>query len=120
MNNWWETDPDVQRLEPPRFQAVAYYRHSAQDRQENSIPLQQEQVREWAADVRTRMSVEALSVEDAQAVYENARRYLKVQMHRPRFPGVILSRAVEAAIKGLHYERVMEAVLEGPESNSRS
>ena len=48
MNNWWETDPDVQRIEPPRFRAVAYYRHSAQDRQENSIPLQQEQVREWA------------------------------------------------------------------------
>ena len=28
--------------------AVAYYRHSAQDRQENSIPIQQDQVREWA------------------------------------------------------------------------
>jgi DNA invertase Pin-like site-specific DNA recombinase len=28
---------------------VAYYRHSAQDRQENSIPIQQDQVREWAA-----------------------------------------------------------------------
>jgi DNA invertase Pin-like site-specific DNA recombinase len=27
---------------------VAYYRHSAQDRQENSIPLQREQVRQWA------------------------------------------------------------------------
>ena len=27
---------------------MAYYRHSAQDRQENSIPLQREQVREWA------------------------------------------------------------------------
>jgi DNA invertase Pin-like site-specific DNA recombinase len=27
---------------------VAYYRHSAQDRQENSIPIQQDQVRGWA------------------------------------------------------------------------
>jgi hypothetical protein len=27
---------------------VAYYRHSAQDRQENSIPIQRDQVREWA------------------------------------------------------------------------
>ena len=27
---------------------MAYYRHSAQDRQENSIPLQRDQVREWA------------------------------------------------------------------------
>ena len=48
MTDWWEIDPDVQRLEPPKVKAVAYYRHSAQDRQENSIPLQQEQVREWA------------------------------------------------------------------------
>jgi hypothetical protein len=48
ITNWWEKDPDVQRIEPPRFQAVAYYRHSAHNRQENSIPLQQEQVREWA------------------------------------------------------------------------
>ena len=27
---------------------MAYYRHSAQDRQENSIPIQRDQVREWA------------------------------------------------------------------------
>ncbi len=27
---------------------VAYYRHSAQDHQENSIPIQRDQVREWA------------------------------------------------------------------------
>lgn len=31
-------------------QAVAYYRHSAQDRQENSIPIQREQVRQFAAE----------------------------------------------------------------------
>jgi hypothetical protein len=35
-------------------------------------------------------------------------------MHRHRFPGVALSRAVEAAIKGLHYDRVMNAVVEPP------
>ena len=33
---------------PARPQAVAYYRHSAQDRQENSIPIQQDQVRQFA------------------------------------------------------------------------
>jgi DNA invertase Pin-like site-specific DNA recombinase len=44
---WWEIPPaDV----PPAAEsrAVGYYRHSAQDRQENSIPIQQDQVREWA------------------------------------------------------------------------
>ena len=34
--------------QPDRPRAVAYYRHSAQDRQENSIPIQQGQVHEWA------------------------------------------------------------------------
>lgn len=45
MSHSWEisNEPTVVR---PR--AVAYYRHSAQDRQENSIPIQREQVRKWA------------------------------------------------------------------------
>jgi radical SAM superfamily enzyme YgiQ (UPF0313 family) len=72
-----------------------------------------ELLREWVEDVRARLRVEALSPEDARVVYENARRYLKVQMRRHRFPGVVLARAIEAAIKGLHYERVMNAVVEG-------
>jgi len=48
MKNWWERqDKSVQK---PKFawRAVAYYRHSAQDRQENSIAIQQDQVRPWA------------------------------------------------------------------------
>ncbi|MCO8122606.1 recombinase family protein [Stieleria sp. TO1_6] len=47
LDNWWEIgvpDPDS----PALVRAVAYYRHSAQDRQENSIPIQQDQVRQWA------------------------------------------------------------------------
>ena len=47
MTHWWEIGtPDPNAV--PKFRAVAYYRHSAQDRQENSIPIQQEQVRDWA------------------------------------------------------------------------
>ena len=47
MDHWWEIDlPDA--LAPALVRAVAYYRHSAQDRQENSIPIQQDQVRAWA------------------------------------------------------------------------
>lgn len=47
MVRWWEVGlPDAQM--PPLIRAVAYYRHSAQDRQENSIPIQQDQVRAWA------------------------------------------------------------------------
>jgi DNA invertase Pin-like site-specific DNA recombinase len=46
MKQSWEVeaaDPNA----APKIRAVAYYRHSAQDRQENSIPIQQEQIREW-------------------------------------------------------------------------
>ena len=48
MSHWWEIGTDDQVAAPPRVRAVAYYRHSAQDRQENSIPLQRDQVSEWA------------------------------------------------------------------------
>ena len=47
MKHWWESAAPPEP-EPERPKAVAYYRHSAQDRQENSIPIQQDQVREWA------------------------------------------------------------------------
>ena len=43
---WWEIP--AEQPADIRLRAVAYYRHSAQDRQENSIPIQREQVREWA------------------------------------------------------------------------
>lgn len=48
MANWWETDSVSGGGVLPAARGVAYYRHSAQDRQENSIPIQQDQVREWA------------------------------------------------------------------------
>ena len=47
-NRWWEQDSTPAAAPIARPRAVAYYRHSAQDRQENSVSLQQEQVREWA------------------------------------------------------------------------
>ncbi|MCA9234228.1 MAG: recombinase family protein [Planctomycetales bacterium] len=48
MTNWWEVNEAAGANSPAAIRAVAYYRHSAQDRQENSIPIQQDQVREWA------------------------------------------------------------------------
>ncbi len=48
MTHWWEIATADQAGKPVRSPAVAYYRHSAQDRQENSNPIQREQVREWA------------------------------------------------------------------------
>ena len=45
MSHWWEINTGPTVIRP---KAVTYYRHSAQDRQENSIPIQREQVRQWA------------------------------------------------------------------------
>ena len=45
---WWVRDKPSAAPPVPRLRAVAYYRHSAQDRQENSVAIQQEQVNEWA------------------------------------------------------------------------
>lgn len=46
MDAWWSSGKE--KPEPaPRACAVAYYRHSAADRQENSVPIQQELVGKW-------------------------------------------------------------------------
>lgn len=50
MTPWWEITTAGQPIDSSAQRAVAYYRHSAQDRQENSIPIQQDQVRAWAAE----------------------------------------------------------------------
>lgn len=42
---WWDA-PD--EGDAGKARAVAYYRHSAQDKQKNSVELQREQVRAWA------------------------------------------------------------------------
>lgn len=42
---WWNESPAP---ETTGIRAVAYYRHSAQDKQKNSVEIQQDQVRAWA------------------------------------------------------------------------
>lgn len=47
---WWAHPvPDVP-VPVAQVCAIAYYRHSAQDRQENSVAIQQDQVQQWARD----------------------------------------------------------------------
>ena len=47
QRSWWVKEPPPP---PPasRLRGVAYYRHSAKDRQENSVAIQQELVQKWA------------------------------------------------------------------------
>jgi DNA invertase Pin-like site-specific DNA recombinase len=46
---WWMKEPPAAAA-VPRFRAVAYYRHSARDRQENSVAIQQELVQKFAGE----------------------------------------------------------------------
>jgi hypothetical protein len=50
MAMWWEHSARPAEPKKPALRAVAYYRHSAQDRQENSVSIQQEQVRLFVHD----------------------------------------------------------------------
>jgi DNA invertase Pin-like site-specific DNA recombinase len=45
---WWVKEKPAALPAAPRFRGVAYYRHSARDRQENSVSIQQELVQKWA------------------------------------------------------------------------
>ena len=45
---WWETADSKTKIVRPLRRGVAYYRHSAKDRQENSVAIQQELVQKWA------------------------------------------------------------------------
>lgn len=45
---WWVPEEKPEHTHVRRLKGVAYYRHSAQDRQENSVAIQQELVRKWA------------------------------------------------------------------------
>jgi len=45
---WWAKEEPAAAAAAPRFRGVAYYRHSAKDRQENSVAIQQELVQKWA------------------------------------------------------------------------
>lgn len=47
---WWAASATVVAQAAPRFRGIAYYRHSARDRQENSVAIQQELVQKWAKD----------------------------------------------------------------------
>jgi radical SAM superfamily enzyme YgiQ (UPF0313 family) len=71
-----------------------------------------DQVRAWLVDVRERLRRDLLSAADVRAVCDQAAEYLRARTRRHRFPGATLAGAVAAAIKSLHYEKVMRAIVD--------
>ncbi|MBI4538359.1 MAG: DUF4070 domain-containing protein [Gemmatimonadetes bacterium] len=77
-----------------------------------------EQVRRYVGELRERVRSGIRHAEDVSVIYENAVKYLRARMARHRFPGVKLLGAFEAAIKGLHYEKVMRSIIAGGSADS--
>ena len=63
--------------------------------------------------MRERARAGLLSPDDLRALIENAVACLRVRIRGHRFPGHKFSKAMEAAIKSMHYERVMASILAG-------
>ena len=69
-------------------------------------------ITERLTQARSRLHAGTLMPDEVRSIYRDARRYVRVCLRRHRFPGVAFTRALEAALKSLHYESVMVAIVE--------
>ena len=83
--------------------------HDAVLRSQPSRPLGD--VDGWVRGLRERIDAGAASSEDLVAVYDASHEFFVRQHQLHRFPGAYLVKAFNLAIKGLHYERVMEDIV---------
>lgn len=68
-------------------------------------------VDEWAAGIQEQIRKGTVQCEQVRTVCAQAVQNLKVRVRQHRFPGVTVSRAIEAALKAFHYQRVAAAVV---------
>jgi radical SAM superfamily enzyme YgiQ (UPF0313 family) len=78
-------------------------------RAEPARPL--DEVAAWASTMRARLAANAETVEDLRSLYRWGREYFIRQRRLHRFPGAFLVKAFNLAIKGLHYEIVMNGIV---------
>ena len=64
----------------------------------------------WAASLRERIDVGGATRDDLDALYSASETFFVRQRRLHRFPGAYLVKAFNLAIKGLHYEIVMEGI----------
>jgi hypothetical protein len=72
---------------------------------------QLEEVAAWAARVKADMEACAPTADDLRSLYRWSREYFVRQRRLHRFPGAYLVKAFNLAIKGLHYEIVMNGIV---------
>ena len=63
--------------------------------------------------MRARVAANAQTADDLRSLYRWSREYFVRQRRQHRFPGAYLVKAFNLAIKGLHYEIVMNGIVSG-------
>jgi radical SAM superfamily enzyme YgiQ (UPF0313 family) len=70
-----------------------------------------EDISAWAARLKERIDEGHATRDDVAALYDAGREFFVRQRRLHRFPGAYLVKAFNLAIKGLHYETVMEGII---------
>ena len=70
-----------------------------------------EEIAAWATTLQARIAARAPTRDDLHALYQWSREYFVRQRRQHRFPGAYFVKAVNLAIKGLHYEIVMHGIV---------
>jgi hypothetical protein len=78
-----------------------------------------EEIATWAANVRAHIEARTPTADDVRSLYRWAREYFVWQRRLHTFPGVYLVKAFNLAIKGLHYETVMNGIVREANADGR-
>ena len=76
-----------------------------------------DEVATWATMMQARIAGGALTRDDLHTLYSWSGKYFARQRQQHRFPGAFLVKAVNLAIKGLHYELVMHGLVRKSEGH---
>ena len=95
--------------EAPRLSILVARAREAVLRVERHRPFAE--VDAWAASLRQKIEERAVAPADLRSLYRWSREYFVRQRRLHRFPGAFLVKAFNLAIKGLHYDRVMNGIV---------
>jgi radical SAM superfamily enzyme YgiQ (UPF0313 family) len=70
-----------------------------------------EEIAAWAASLKEHIEAQAPTADDLRSLYRWGREYFVRQRRLHRFPGAYLVKAFSLAIKGIHYEIVMNSIV---------
>ena len=99
-----------------RLSALVDRAHEAMVRADRARPLAE--VDAWAAGLKQKIGAQAVAAADLESLYRWGREYFVRQRRLHRFPGAYLVKAFNLAIKGLHYDIVMNGIVRASTSGT--